>query len=60
MSNGQVLTELWSKKIWKKNLLSVAYNTLIFPTNTISKKNCGLNVGKTSCDTNTHFAHFNF
>src|SRR5712672_1181514 len=37
MPNGQVLAKLWSKKIWKKFLLNVAYNVLIFPTNTAGK-----------------------
>ena len=37
MPNGQVLTKLWSKKIQKKFLLNMAYNTHIFPTNTAGK-----------------------
>jgi hypothetical protein len=41
MPNGQVLAKLWSKEIWKKNLINVAYNALIFPT-----KTTGLTYGK--------------
>jgi hypothetical protein len=37
MPNGQVLAKLWSKEIWKKILLNVAYNALIFPTETAGK-----------------------
>jgi hypothetical protein len=37
MQNGQVLAKLWSKKIQKKFILNVAYNTFIFPTNTAGK-----------------------
>jgi hypothetical protein len=38
MPNGQVLAKLWSKQIRKKNLLNVAYNAHIFPTNTTGQK----------------------
>ena len=34
MPNGQILTKLWSKEIWKKFLLNVACNTHISPTTT--------------------------
>ena len=34
MPNGRVLAKLWSKKIRKNFLPNVAYNPLIFPTET--------------------------
>ena len=57
MPNGQVLAKLWSKEIRKKFLLTVAHNTIIFPTNTMGKK---LQVVcKTLCDSSTNFTYFN-
>jgi hypothetical protein len=41
MPNGQVLAKLWSKTNQEKNLLNVAYNAHIFPTNTAGKKTTG-------------------
>ena len=45
MSNGQVLTKLWSKEIQKKFLLNVAYNTHISPTNTVDTSTVPLRSG---------------
>ena len=55
ISIGQVII----KKIQRKFLLNVAYNPLIFPLK-FQVETCGLNECKTSCDSSTHFAYFNY
>ena len=37
MQNGQVLANLYSKQIWDKILVNLAYNGLIVATNTTGK-----------------------